>query len=130
MNLGFWGFVGFIVALFTGRWINERALNKLEKGQRSDLLTGLSKYRLLSLAGVIIIVVGYFVIISVAAESDKSAFPVFAGILIFYMLAGTGYVYWKLKSLKISEDYINAYMLSTSVQYVGLILYFTLSSFG
>ncbi len=130
MNLGFLGLIGFIVALFTGRWINERALNKLDDKQRSDLLTGLSKYRLMSLAGVVLIVVGYFVIISVAAENDKTAFPFFAGILIFYMLAGTAYVYWKLKSLQVSEDYINAYMLSTTVQYVGLILYFTLSSFG
>lgn len=130
MNNAFLGLICFIAALFGGRYINERALRKLDKDESASLVQGLSRYRLISLAGVILFVVAYFVFRGYADSSGISAFTAFAVILVLYMLAGTAFVYLKLKRMNINENYINSYLLSTAVQYLGLIIYFGLAGAG
>ncbi len=129
MDFTILGLILFVVALFAGRSINERAIRKLKEKERSDLLKGLSKYRMVSLAGVIMIVAAYFVFRGFSSGDTSRAFGVFAAVLVIYMLAGTAFVFIKLKLLKISESYINNFLLSTAVQYLGLIVYFALSRF-
>ncbi|MDH3492932.1 MAG: hypothetical protein OEM82_05235 [Acidobacteriota bacterium] len=127
MNNAFLGLLVFIAALFAGRWINERAIRKLGKDQSTKLVQGLSRYRMASLAGVILFVAGYFIFRSTIEKSGVEPFTVFAVILLVYMLAGTAFVFVKLKRMKIDENYISSYLLSTAVQYLGLISYFGLA---
>lgn len=127
MDYTFLGLGLFIAALLAGRWINERAMRNLNEKERSDLLAGLSKYRMVSLVGVILIVAAYFVFRGFSSGDTSRAFGVFAAVLVCYMLLGTAFVFIKLKILKISESYINNFLLSTAVQYLGLFIYFGLS---
>ena len=127
MNYAFAGLALFIFALFAGRWVIERASRKLDKKEQALLVSGLSKYRMISLAGVILIVVAYFVFRGMATGDTSSAFGVFAVILVVYMLGTTAFVFFRLKTLKISEHYINAFLAGTAIQYLGLITYFGLS---
>ena len=124
MNNAFIGLLCFIAALIAGRWINERALRKLDEDQQASLVQGLSRYRLLSLAGVVLFVAAYFIFRGSVEKNGISAFTVFAIVLVLYMLAGTAFVFIKLKRMKIDENYISSFLLSTAVQYLGLITYF------
>ena len=127
MNNPFIGLIIFIAALFGGRWINERALRRLEKEEQASLVQGLSRYRLMSLAGVVLFVAAYFIFRAEVEKSGFSAFTVFAIVLVLYMFAGTAFVYIKLKRMRIDENYISSFLLSTAIQYLGLISYFALS---
>ena len=128
MDLTLLGLVCFIAALFAGRWINERAIRKLDEKERTSLAEGLSRYRIASLVGVVLIVAAYFVFRGFSTGDTSRAFTVFAVVLVIYLLFGTAFVFIKLKILKISETYINSFLLSTAVQYLGLITYFGLAS--
>lgn len=117
------GIVIFLASLFLGRWLNEKAILKLSEEDRTKLVEGLARYRLVSLAGVIAIVVAYWGYLGMNySESVRDqAFSAFVVALIVFMIAGTAYVFYKLKRMKIDEDYISSFMLSTAVQHVGLI---------
>ena len=127
MNNALLGLIVFVAALLIGRWINEKALRKLDAEQSAVLVKGLSRYRMVSLAGVILFVAGYFIFRGVSGLDGTRAFTIFALVLVLYLLAGTAFVFFKLKKMKISEEYINSFLLSTAVQYVGLITYFGLA---
>ena len=117
------GVLIFLVTLFVGRWLNEKAIRKLSEQDRSKLIDGLAKYRLVSLGGVIAIVVTYWIYLGLNySESVRDvAFAWFAITLIIFMIGGTAYVFFKLKKMMIDEDYISSFMLSTAIQHLGLI---------
>lgn len=127
MNYGLLGLGCFIAALFAGRYINERGLRQLNEKDQAALVAGLSRFRMISLAGVVLIVGVYLVVFGFAKEQDNNVFLAFLLILLVFMVGGTAFVFAKMKRMKISEDYINAYLLSTTVQYIGMIVYFGLS---
>ena len=112
MNNALLGLIVFIAALIAGRWINEKALRKLDAEQAGQLVKGLARYRMISLAGVIFFVGAYFVFRSTAGLDGSSAFAIFAIVLVLYLLAGTAFVFYKLKKMKISEEYISSFLLS------------------
>lgn len=124
MNNPFLGLMCFIAALFVGRYINDRAIRKLGEEEQAKISEGLSRYRIISLAGVIAFVVGYFVYREASENEGPEVFMVFALVLVLYLMLGTAFVFIKLKRLAIDENYINNYLLSTAVQYLGLIAYF------
>lgn len=127
MNYGLLGLGCFVAALFAGRYINERGLRKLDEKDQAALVGGLSRYRMISLIGVIAIVAVYLIFFGFSQEENSNVFLVFLSILLVYMLAGTGFVFVKMKQMKINEDYISMYLLSTTVQYLGMIVYFGLA---
>ncbi len=127
MNYGILGLGCFVAALFLGRYINERGLRKLDEKDQAALVGGLSRFRMISLIGVITIVTVYLIFFGFSKEENQPVFFGFLLLLILYMLAGTAFVFGKMKRMKINEDYISTYLLSTTVQYLGMIVYFGLS---
>lgn len=124
MDTSIIGFVAFIIAYIAGRIISERALKLLNENERLKLLQGFSKYRIFSLVGVIILVVMHYALQSLMPNSYVASMPVFVGVLVLYLLLSSIYAYKKLKNLEMPDNYINQFLLSTLVQYIGLFLFF------
>jgi uncharacterized membrane protein len=118
------GFVAFIVAYIAGRFISERAIKLLSENEKGKLLQGFSKYRLFSLVGVIVLVVIHYATQALMPNSSFASFPVFVGVLVFYLLGSSIYSYKKLKDLEMPDNYINQFLFSTLIQYVGLFIFF------
>jgi uncharacterized membrane protein len=124
MDTSIIGFVAFISAYIAGRIISERALKLLNQQEQAKLLQGFSKYRIFSLVGVIILVVAHYALQSLMPNSYFATMPVFIGVLVLYLLVNSFYAYKKLKGLEMPDKYINQFLLSTLIQYVGIFVFF------
>jgi uncharacterized membrane protein len=118
------GLVVFIAAYIGGRLISERALKILNENEKTKLVDGFSKYRIFSLIGVIALVILHFAVQSLMPNSYFASFHTFVGILVLYLLLSSLYSYNKLKNLEMPDKYINQFLLSTLVQYIGIFVFF------
>ncbi|MGI8669469.1 MAG: hypothetical protein ACR2J3_06400 [Aridibacter sp.] len=118
------GLVVFIAAYIGGRLISEKALKILNEKEKAKLLDGFSKYRIFSLIGVIALVILHFAVQSLMPNSYFASFRIFVGILVLYLLLSSLYSYNKLNNLEMPDKYINRFLLSTLVQYIGIFVFF------
>jgi hypothetical protein len=118
------GFVVFIAAYIAGRMISERALRKLDTEQQGRLVRGFSAYRIVSLVGIILLVLLHYAARTLAADGLLASMAVFVGVLVAYLLLSSIYAFVKLKKLEMPETYINQYLISTLIQYVGIFVFF------
>lgn len=118
------GLIIFFVAHFAGRVISEKALKLLSESEQAKLVTGFSKYRVFSLAGVIVLVAFYYSLQAFAPNSYFATMQVYVGILVLYLLMSSIFAYSKLKKLELPDDYINRFLISTFVQYTGIFVFF------
>ncbi|MDQ3635898.1 MAG: hypothetical protein M3405_15545 [Acidobacteriota bacterium] len=118
------GLIVFIAAYIGGRLISERALKLLSENEKGRLLEGFSKYRIFSLIGVVVLVLIHISLQSFMPNSYFASLPVFVGILVLYLLLSSIYSYTKLKNLEMPDNYINQFLLSTLIQYLGIFVFF------
>lgn len=118
------GFIVFIATYIVGRIISERALNILSENERGKLLQGFSKYRIFSLVGIIVLVIVHYALQSSMPNSYFASMPVFIGALVLYLLINTVYAYKKLRNLEMPDRYINQFLFSTLIQYIGIFFFF------
>lgn len=126
MDKSIFGFVFFVAAFIAGRYINERALRKLSKDEQGTLLKGFTKYRMVSFVGLIALVILHYAFRATLPNTQFSSMQIFVGVLVFYLLISNIYAFIKLKKLKMPDAFINQYLISTFVQYVGLFMFFGL----
>lgn len=124
MDKSFIGLIVFIVAWIAARILSERAIKTLTEEEQERLFTGFSRYRVVSLIGVIALVALYYILRAFSPESAFSGLPMFVLFLVLYLLASSIFGFTKLKNMKMPEGYINQYLISTLVQYVGIFVFF------
>ena len=118
------GLIVFIAAYIVSRLIGERALKLLSENEKGRLLEGFSRNRIFSLFGVIVLVAVHWAMQYYMPNNYLASLPVFVGVLVVYLLLSSIYAYYKLKSIEMPENYINQFLLSTFVQYIGLFVFF------
>jgi hypothetical protein len=118
------GFIIFIATFIGGRLISERALRLLTDEQKGRLLQSFSKFRLVSLFGVVGLVIGHYALRSLVPNSYFAQSAVFVGVLVAYLLISSLISFAKLKKMALPDNYINQFLLSTLIQYVGLFVFF------
>ncbi len=118
------GLIVFVVAYILGRIISERALNTLSESDKVKLLDGFSRYRIFSLIGVVALVVLHYILRDSMPNNYFASLPAFVGFLVLYLLASSVYAFRKLRSIEMPDVYINRFLLSTLVQYVGIFVFF------
>lgn len=125
------GLVVFVSAYIIGRIISEGALRKLTIEQKAALLDGFSQYRIYSLVAVFLIVVTYLLTTYFFFQYDYYLTPVFFGLILLVLAFSSLYAHSKLKALGMPADYIRSFLLSSIIQYIGLIFLFapTLSKY-
>ncbi len=124
MDNSIFGLIIFIIAYIAGRLVSERALKILTDEEKGRLLQGFSKYRIFSLLGVVVLVIIHYVLLSVAPNSYFATIQVFVGALVLYLLVSSLFSFARLKKLNLPDKYINQYLLSTLIQYIGIFIFF------
>ncbi len=118
------GLITFIAAYLAARLIAEKALKLLNENEKGRLLEGFSKKRIFSLVGLVALVLIHLALQSFLPNSYFATLPFFVGVLVLYLLGSSIYAYKKLKSLEMPENYINQFLFSTLIQYVGIFVFF------
>ena len=118
------GLIVFIAAFIAGRLISERALKILSDDEKGKLLQGFSKHRIFSFVGLVILVLVHFALQSSMSNSYFASLSAFVGALVLYLLMSSIYAYKKLKDLKLPDEYINQFLISTLIQYIGIFVFF------
>jgi hypothetical protein len=119
------GVFAFIVAYFISRVIGERALKRLTTEEKAGLLDAFSGYRIFNM--VIVFSLLFLVIAGdrFLPQLRATLWPAFMVLLALVLVTMSSLSYRKLKNLNMPADYIKSFLLSTGIQYLGILCLFT-----
>ena len=119
------GAFAFIVAYFISRVISERALKRLTTEEKAKLLDAFSGYRIFNM---VIVLSLFFLVLAgdrFLPQLRTKLWPAFMVLLALVLVTMSSLSYRKLKNLNMPAAYIKSFLLSTGVQYIGLLCLFT-----
>jgi hypothetical protein len=119
------GVFAFIVAYFISRLISERALKRLTAEEKARLLDAFSGYRIFNM--VIVLSLLFLVIAGdrFLPQLRATLWPAFMVLLALVLLTMSSLSYRKLKSVNMPPVYIKSFLISTGIQYLGILCLFT-----
>jgi hypothetical protein len=110
----------FIVCWFVGRLINEKALKELSIEEKAKLIDGFSAMRIYSIIPVAVICFVYIFAMKFMAINHAILISTYLFFLLLYIIVIGVIVFRKLSSLEYPKSYINKYVLSRIIQFVGV----------
>ena len=123
------GFVLLLGLIFISRTINEKANKKLDQDKKAALIDIFSKSRIYTFGILIGIIVLFFLSLRFNLI-DPLITDIIYIVSIFAFITITNYTsYKKLKENDYPNSYIKSYLLSTSLRFIGLVIFFALIIF-
>lgn len=119
-------FLGLLGCILISRAINEKAIKKLDQDKKStliDLFSNGSSYRLGILIGIVVL---YFLSLKFNLMKPTMTYIIYIVLLLIFMIISSYGAYKKLKENNFPDSYINSYLLSTTIRFMGLIVFFLL----
>lgn len=125
-------FLGFIIVLgttFASQAINQKATAKLEQEKKAELVDLFSKYRLYHFGIFFAIIIVYIVCIQMELFDRFILNGAYLVSVITFLIGYSVISYNRLKEFNFPDFYIKSYLLSTSVRFVGLMIFFIVLEF-
>ncbi len=120
----FYGILAFAITYVASRVINERRLRQLNAEEKARLLDAFSDYRIYSSAAVLSIPLAQIGLSRFRPELAWRLTPLFVALFACVLISVSVLTYRKLKHLQLPVAYIKGFLLSTLLQYVGIVLLF------
>jgi hypothetical protein len=120
------GFVLILVTVFAARVISNRALKKLDQEQKAKLVDLFSGDNFLAYGILIGILVLFFLSLRNEWLDATMTYIIYFVAILSYMLILSYRSYQKLKRNKIPDHYIRAYIISSAVRVLGLVVFLVL----
>jgi hypothetical protein len=112
--------------IFLARVINEKANKKLTTEKKAELIDLFSKSRTWTF-GLLIVIIGiYFFILKYQMLEPLTSLAIYILLLLAFILYNTRMAYRKLKSNGFPDSFIRTYLISTSIRFVGILIFFGL----
>lgn len=121
--------IAFVLLLgffFVSRTIGERASKKLDQEKKASLIDLFSDGRAYSYVILISIIVLFFANLKFDLIDPSIGYVIYGITLTIYLGVTSYSTYNKLKQNAFPDFYIKAFLLSTFVRFVGLIIFFAL----
>lgn len=122
-------FLVLMVVVFISRIINEKATKRLDQEKKAALIDLFSKRRIYTWGILLGIIVVYFFCLSIEIVDPFIALTIYLVSLIIFIIVNSYLSYRKLKNNDYPDFYIKSYILSTSLQFIGLLIFFLLMDF-
>lgn len=120
------GFLIVLVILLVSRAMNEKALKNLTQEKKAELIDLFSKDRIYNLLALIFIIALFFANTKLNLIDSTLSFTIYM-ILLFAFMIITGFLaFKKLKANNYPDSYIRSFILTSSIRFVGLIVFFML----
>jgi len=114
----------FVVALLVSRILNEQAMKELPEKKKIELIDGFSSMRTYSMIPIIIIIAGfYYVVTNTSIKHDHLMYAYFLALILYIAISQT-YIYIKLLKLDFPSSYVKKYILSKVIIFAGVVLLF------
>jgi Flp pilus assembly protein TadB len=110
-------------SIFLSRYVNDRAIQKLEqdkKAQLVDLFSSRRNYSTFILFGIVAL---FFAVIHFNWLDAFLTYVIYALSIIVYMVVNGYRSYQQLKQLQFPDFYIRAYLLSTFIRFASIIIF-------
>jgi hypothetical protein len=118
------GVFAFIVAYFISRVISERALKRLTTEEKAKLLDAFSGYRIFNM----VIILSLFLLVlagdRLLPELRSTLWLAFTVLLALILVTISSLSYRKLKNLDMPTPYSKSFLVSRSIQYMGILFLF------
>lgn len=110
-------------SIFLSRYVNDRAIQKLEqdkKAQLVDLFSSRRNYSTFILFGIVAL---FFAVIHFNWLNAFLTYVIYALSIIVYMVVNGYRSYQQLKQLQFPDFYIRAYLLSTFIRFASIVIF-------
>lgn len=115
-----------LVFVFGSRQMMTKAMNKLTSSQKADLVDIFSKSNLFNYAVLILLLGLFFMNMQYQYTSKQTNLILYLSSITVYIIVSSYSAYKKLTAAELPKDYIKAYLISTALRTIGLVIFFAL----
>lgn len=119
--------VVLFLSIVLSRIINERANRKLDQEKKASLIDIFAKDRITSIGVLLGIIVLFFIGLKYTKIEPLTAYLIYFGVLLVFMIYSSYRSYKKLEKADFPKPYINQYLLSTAIRFLGIVLFVALA---
>lgn len=118
------GFIALLVAIIVSRFISERGYRALDSEQKLRLMDGFSSTRMYSMVPLLVLVAGFWYLVTNTEIDKQLVTTAYFGLLIVYIVARTVLNQRKLLTLEMPAAYRRMFMIAQTVSLVGMAWFF------
>lgn len=111
-----------MITMITGRYLLLRSYSKLKKGDKEKLLVGIEKRSMLSIALLIVLLFCFWTAVYLWPERQTDITAICGGGLFFILIVRSLLIIKNMRTINISEAYINDYLRSVYIYSFGALL--------
>ena len=120
------GFLFLFLTILISRILNERATKKLTQEKKAELIDLFSQNRIYGLIIIISILALYFLVIKMNFFEVHLAFGIYTGLIVLFLIVTTFLAFRKLRSNGFPIDYINSFLITTAIKFIGIVVFLLL----
>ncbi len=118
------GFVVLLIAVVVGRLLNERAYRTLDSEEKLRLMDGFSKTRAYSMLPLLLLIGGYWYLMTQTPLDRLTLNVVYFVLLIIYVVARSVWNQMKLVQLEMPSNYQRKFTITQVVSLLGVAWFF------
>ena len=118
------GFVVLLIAVVVGRLLNERAYRTLDSEEKLRLMDGFSKTRAYSMLPLLLLIGGYWYLMTQTPLDRLTLNVVYVVLLIIYVVARSVWNQMKLVQLEMPSNYQRKFTITQVVSLLGVAWFF------
>jgi len=119
-------FVLLFGSIFISRIINEKATKKLDQDKKVALIDVFSNGRIYTFGILMGIIVLFFISMKFNLIDPLITYIVYIVSIFTFIIITSLFSYRRLKANDFPDSYIKSYLLSTSLRFIGLVIFFAL----
>jgi len=118
------GFIALFAAIIVSRIINERGFLTLSDEEKVRLMDGFSKFRAYAMIPLLVLIGGYYLLIT-KTEMDKGILSIgYFGLLIAFVVVRSVFIHKKLATMNLPAIYRRHFILAQVISLTGVAWFF------
>jgi hypothetical protein len=118
------GYLALLVAIVISRFINEKGYRVLKDDEKLRLMDGFSKTRAYSMIPVLILIGGYYLLMTKSSLDRRLITVIYFSLLIAFVLLRSIMNQKKMKSLNLPAEYRKCFTISQIISLIGVAWFF------
>jgi divalent metal cation (Fe/Co/Zn/Cd) transporter len=122
-------FILLLGVVFISRMINEKANKKLDQAKKAELIDLFSSTRIYSFGVLIVIIILFFLSLRFNLLDPFITYLIYIFLVIAYLIITGLNSFRLLKKNNFPDSFIKSYLISTTIRFLGLIIFFVIMKY-